>query len=49
MIWGGVRDLQQIAEMPDFQIFHRGTDPRAEEYRHLNWDEDMEVSRKAEQ
>ena len=27
VIWGGVRDLQQIAEMPGFQIFHRGTDP----------------------
>ena len=27
VIWGGVRDLQQIAEMPDFQIFYRGTDP----------------------
>ena len=27
VIWGGVRDLQQIAEMPGFQIFYRGTDP----------------------
>lgn len=27
VIWGGVRDLQQIAEMDDFQIFYRGTDP----------------------
>ena len=27
VIWGGVRDLQQIAEMDNFQIFYRGTDP----------------------
>ena len=27
VIWGGVRDLQQIAEMENFQIFYRGTDP----------------------
>ena len=27
VIWGGVRDLQQIAEMDHFQIFYRGTDP----------------------
>jgi len=27
VIWGGVRDLQQIQEMDHFQIFHRGTDP----------------------
>ena len=27
VIWGGVRDLQQIAEMDRFQIFYRGTDP----------------------
>jgi regulator of RNase E activity RraA len=27
VIWGGVRDLQQIAEMEGFQIFYRGTDP----------------------
>ena len=27
VIWGGVRDLQQIAEMDHFQIYYRGTDP----------------------
>ena len=27
VIWGGVRDLQQILDMPGFQIFYRGTDP----------------------
>ena len=27
VIWGGVRDLQQIEEMDHFQIFYRGTDP----------------------
>ena len=27
VIWGGVRDLQQIQEMDHFQIFYRGTDP----------------------
>ena len=27
VIWGGVRDLQQILEMDHFQIFYRGTDP----------------------
>ena len=27
VIWGGVRDLQQILDMPNFQIFYRGTDP----------------------
>ena len=27
VIWGGVRDLQQIEAMDHFQIFYRGTDP----------------------
>ena len=27
VVWGGVRDLQQIEEMDHFQIFYRGTDP----------------------
>ena len=27
VIWGGIRDLQQVSEMPDFQIFYRGVDP----------------------
>ena len=27
VIWGGIRDLQQILEMDHFQIFYRGTDP----------------------
>ena len=27
VIWGGIRDLQQIVEIPDFQIYYRGIDP----------------------
>ena len=27
VIWGGIRDLQQIEEMDHFQIYYRGTDP----------------------
>ncbi|MDP6353808.1 MAG: RraA family protein [Planctomycetota bacterium] len=27
VIWGGVRDLQQIEEIDNIQIFHRGNDP----------------------
>ena len=27
VIWGGIRDLQQIVEIPDFQIYYRGVDP----------------------
>lgn len=27
VIWGGIRDLQQIVEIPDYQCYYRGTDP----------------------
>ena len=27
VIWGGIRDLQQIVEIPDFQCYYRGVDP----------------------
>ena len=27
VIWGGIRDLEQIVEMPDFQVYYRGIDP----------------------
>ena len=37
-----------VAMMEDFLDWF-GKDPRAEEYRHLTWEEEMEESRKAEQ
>ncbi len=27
VIWGGIRDLEQIEKIPDVQIYYRGTDP----------------------
>jgi len=27
VIWGGIRDLQQVMDIPDFQTFYRGNDP----------------------
>lgn len=27
IIWGGIRDLEQIVDIPDFQIYFRGVDP----------------------
>lgn len=27
VIWGGIRDLEQIVEMEDFQVYYRGVDP----------------------
>lgn len=27
VIWGGIRDLQQIVEIPDYQVYYRGIDP----------------------
>ena len=27
VIWGGIRDLEQIVEMDDFQVYYRGVDP----------------------
>lgn len=27
VIWGGIRDLEQIVKIPDFQIYYRGVDP----------------------
>lgn len=27
VIWGGIRDLEQIVEIPDFQVYYRGLDP----------------------
>ena len=27
VIWGGIRDLQQIVDIPDFQVYYRGIDP----------------------
>jgi regulator of RNase E activity RraA len=29
IIWGGVRDLEQIVQIPDIQVYHRGNDPTA--------------------
>lgn len=27
VIWGGIRDLEQIEKIPDIQVYYRGTDP----------------------
>jgi regulator of RNase E activity RraA len=27
VIWGGIRDLEQIVQMDDFQVYYRGVDP----------------------
>jgi len=27
VIWGGVRDLEQIVKIPDIQVYYRGNDP----------------------
>lgn len=27
VIWGGIRDLEQIEQIPDYQVFYRGTHP----------------------
>jgi regulator of RNase E activity RraA len=27
VIWGGIRDIDQIVDIPNLQIYHRGTDP----------------------
>lgn len=27
VIWGGIRDLEQIVEIPDYQLYYRGVDP----------------------
>ena len=29
VIWGGIRDLEQIVDIPNLQIYHRGEDPTA--------------------
>lgn len=29
VIWGGIRDCEQIVEIPDIQIYYRGVDPTA--------------------
>jgi len=29
IIWGGIRDLEQIVKIPNLQIYHRGEDPTA--------------------
>lgn len=27
VVWGGIRDLEQIVEIPEYQVFYRGIDP----------------------
>ena len=27
VVWGGIRDLEQIVEIPDYQVYYRGVDP----------------------
>ena len=45
VIWGGIRDEEQISRIPNLQILHREwfrTDEKAVPYQHLGWKEDYE-------
>ena len=51
VIWGGIRDMEQIVKIAGINVYYRGidpTDPKAEEYRHLTWEEELAEAEKYE-